>query len=191
MIGIGDRTVGTDQEEEEHLGILGQHVLPTFCEKEVFLLKRSRIRGIGTATQKSHPEEEGVPHGFTRYSKAAPSPAVLKISSSLPRSGESRQAGSVRAGSPERIAAWQRQPPKSTPRSGQERHGSGIQSVPLNRLKASDPSQMSRSDRRRTLSNRSEGISRAVGQGRTSPLGLTVRYRLPQPFMHGLGRSPK
>ena len=41
----------------------------------------------------------------------------------------------------------------------------------------------------RTFSKRKSGIADdAVGQGSTSPMGLTVRYRWPQPLRHGFGR---
>ena len=52
-------------------------------------------------------------------------------------------------------------------------------------------SQIQISDLSSTLSKASPGISQAVGHGRTNPLGLTVRCRRPQPFIHGFGRPMK
>ena len=91
------------------------------------------------------------------------------------RWGESEQAGSVFAGSPVSRAAWHRQPPKSISRRSQLRQGSGIHAVPRNRLNASDVLQIAARGRSRTFSNRMPGIAPAVGQGSTSPTGLTVR----------------
>src|SRR5438105_13175771 len=92
------------------------------------------------------------------------------------RLGVSVQTGSVLAASPVSKAAWQRQPPKSISRWGQLRQGSGIHSVPRKRLKLSDSRQIQASDRLRMLSKRKLGMAdEAVGQGRTSPIGLTVR----------------
>src|SRR5207247_9366888 len=45
-------------------------------------------------------------------------------------SADLSQAGSVRAASPAKAKAWQRQPPQSTSRNSQERQGSRIQDVP-------------------------------------------------------------
>ena len=63
--------------------------------------------------------------------------------------GENRQTGSVAAASPVSRSAWQRQPPKSSSwrPSGQDRHGSCIQSVPRKRLNASDSCQIHSSER--------------------------------------------
>src|SRR4029077_9802627 len=103
--------------------------------------------------------------------------------------GENSQAGSVFAAFPVSNAAWQRQPPKSISRGGQLRQGSGIHSVPRNRLKLSDSRQIQSSARVRTFSKRKSGMAdEAVGQGSTSPNGFTVRYRCPQPLRHGFGR---
>jgi hypothetical protein len=68
------------------------------------------------------------------------------------RFGESSQAGSVTLASPVNSAAWQRQPPKSISRNSQLLQGSGIHSVPRNRMKASDSSQIQRRDFQRTFS---------------------------------------
>src|SRR5436309_15450176 len=108
---------------------------------------------------------------------------------SFSRYGESEQAGSVTEALPVNNAAWQRHPPKSISRNSQLRQGSGIHSVPRKRLNASDSDQIHPSECSRTLSNRIVLISPAVGQGNTSPTGLTVRCRFPHPCMQGFGRS--
>src|SRR2546427_441723 len=109
---------------------------------------------------------------------------------SFSRYGESEQAGSVTEALPVNKAAWQRQPPKSISRNSQLRHGSGIHSVPRKRLNDSESVQIHRSGFCRTFSNLKDSISPAVGHGKTSPRGLTVKWRLPHPCMHGFGRSP-
>ena len=92
------------------------------------------------------------------------------------RLGENSHTGSVSAALPVSNAAWQRQPPKSISLCGQLRHGSGIHSVPRNRLKLSDSCQIQSRSRARTFSKRKSGIADdAVGQGSTSPIGFTVR----------------
>src|SRR6202035_4265202 len=74
-------------------------------------------------------------------------------------SGDRSHAGSVLEGSPVNNAAWQRQPPKSISLLGQDRHGSGIHSVPRNRLKLSEHSQIESNDLSRILSKVNRGIS--------------------------------
>src|SRR5437667_8368653 len=97
-------------------------------------------------------------------------------SSTYARFGDNVQTGSVFAAFPVINAAWQRQPPKSISFCGQLRHGSGIHSVPRNLLKLSDSRQIQSSARARTFSKCKSGMAdEAVGQGRTSPIGLTVR----------------
>ena len=109
--------------------------------------------------------------------------------STTARFGENSQTGSVSAAFPVSNAAWQRQPPKSISLCGQLLHGSGIHSIPRNRLKLSDSCQIQPRSRVRTFSKRKSGIADdAVGQGSTSPIGFTVRYRRPQPLRHGFGR---
>src|SRR5437660_8000420 len=96
--------------------------------------------------------------------------------STLARLGDNVQTGSVFAAFPVINAAWQRQPPKSISRCGQLRHGSGIHSVPRKRVKLSDSRQIQSRSRARTFSKRKSGMAEdAVGQGSTSPIGLTVR----------------
>ena len=84
-------------------------------------------------------------------------------------------------------SAWQRQPPQSISRRSQPRHGSGIQSVPRKRLKASERYQMSA---RLAVAHRREvdarEWSRAAWQGTTVPDGVTFRNCRPQPFMQAL-----
>src|SRR5271170_7576874 len=108
---------------------------------------------------------------------------------SFPRRGEREHAGSVAWASPVSRAAWQRQPPKSISRIGHSLHGTGIQAVPRKRLNDSDWPQIQSSGRIRTFSKRRSLMAEAVGQGRTSPTGLTVKNRVAQPFMQGFGRS--
>jgi hypothetical protein len=76
--------------------------------------------------------------------------------------GENSHAGSVLEGSPVSNAAWHRQPPKSSSFLGQDRHGSGIHSVPRKRLKLSESLQIQASDLSRTVSNARPGISPAA-----------------------------
>jgi hypothetical protein len=71
--------------------------------------------------------------------------ASVRISASLATSayqGERWQTGSVARAAPVSARAWQRQPPKSSNRRGQLAHGSRIQSVPRNALKAGDDCQI-------------------------------------------------
>src|SRR6266404_1881393 len=96
--------------------------------------------------------------------------------STYARFGDSVQTGSVFAALPVSSAAWQRQPPKSISFCGQLLHGSGIRSVPRKRLKLSDSRQIQSSARARIFSKCKSGMAdEAVGQGSTSPIGLTVR----------------
>src|ERR1017187_5782291 len=85
----------------------------------------------------------------------------ITASTSL-RSGASEQTGSVALALPVSSKAWQRQPPKSSWRRSQLRHGSGIQSSPRKRRKAADSSQIQRSGRDWTFSNVSSGITPAL-----------------------------
>src|ERR671918_1226196 len=100
---------------------------------------------------------------------------------------ESEQAGSVALASPVSANAWQRQPPKSIVLRGQLRHGSAIHSVPRNALNAAPWYQISASGRSLTLSNSSVVMVSAAWQGRTLPEGVTFRFCLAQPPMHGFG----
>ncbi len=88
-------------------------------------------------------------------------------------------------------SAWQRQPPKSSSwrPSGQLRQGSCIQSVPRKRVNASDSCQIHSSERSFTLANSRPGIVAAAWHGSASPLGATIMVVVPQPPMHGFGRS--
>jgi hypothetical protein len=112
--------------------------------------------------------------------RAASRSAVARNSSC---SGDLAQAGSVRAASPANARAWQRQPPQSDSRSSQERQGSGIHSVPRNRWKDADFSQMSWRRRSQTLSNASPGIVAAAWQGSALPDwgGCSIVGILPRP----------
>ena len=92
------------------------------------------------------------------------------------------------SGSPVRANAWQRQPPQSISRRSQLRHGSGIQSVPRNRLKALECSQIQASGRSVTLSNSRKSSDSAAWQGSTLPAGVMLRNWRPQPPMHDFGR---
>src|SRR4030095_10319246 len=119
-------------------------------------------------------------NGLTRYIQSR---ALLpdKLTSrntafTIARFGENSQTGSVFVAFPVSNAAWQRQPPKSISFCGQLRHGSVIHSVPRNRLKLSESRQIQSSACDRTFSKRKSGMAdEAVGQGSTSPVGLTVR----------------
>ena len=95
------------------------------------------------------------------------------------------------AASPVSRSAWQRQPPQSSSwrPSGHERHGSGIQSVPRKCANASDSFQIQSSEWSFTLANSRPGIVVAAWHGSASPFGATTIALLPQPPMHGLGRS--
>src|SRR5262245_43252709 len=101
--------------------------------------------------------------------------------------GDSEQAGSVAVASPVSANAWQRQPPTSLVLRGQLRQGSAIQSVPRNALNAAPSYQISASGRSLTLSNSSVVMVSAAWHGRTLPDGVTFRFCLAQPPMHGLG----
>src|SRR5215471_20803017 len=82
-------------------------------------------------------------------------------------SGDNTQTGSVRPASPVSAKAWQRQPPQSISRRSQERHGSGIQSVPRNRANAREPYQISaRLAASLTLGKSKSGKGSAAGHGK-------------------------
>src|SRR5579864_5340784 len=107
--------------------------------------------------------------------------------STIPCSGASEHVGSVAAGLPVSRKAWQRQPPKSSPRLSQLRQGSGIHSSPRNLRNDSDSCQIHSSDFSRTFSKNSPGSTSAAWHGSTLPDGLTSINLLPQPPMHALG----
>src|SRR5262249_10539215 len=98
------------------------------------------------------------------------------------------QAGSASSAAPGTAKAWQRQPPQSRSRRGQDRQGSRIPAGPAKGWEAPDMSQMFAQRRSRTLSKVSPGMVSAAWQGRTLPDGVMVMLLRPQPPMHGFGR---
>src|SRR4029450_1669661 len=97
--------------------------------------------------------------------------AACPEASTTPWSGDSAQAGPARPASPVSGKAWQRQPPQSISRRSQLRQGSAIQSVPRNRLKASDRYQMSARLLVRTEGKAMPGSVSAAWQGTAVPDG--------------------
>src|SRR5215831_2312241 len=136
----------------------------------------TRQAAIGGAA--GHPPARARDAGAARYVQAAPSCAPSSAASTRGRCGESEQTGSVSPASPAMRNAWQRQPPKSFVFRSHERHGSGIQASPRNRVKASDSFQIHSSDRSRTLAKLRVLIRPAAWHGHTSPAGVTVMYAL-------------
>src|SRR5579859_390856 len=101
------------------------------------------------------------------------------------------QAGSVRAASPVRANAWQRQTPRSASRCSQLRQGSGAQSVPLKRANASERFQISLKGVSRTEGKAKPGRLSAAWQGSALPEGEMLIARRPQPPMQAFGRVAK
>ena len=108
----------------------------------------------------------------------------------MPWSGDSAQTGSARLASPAKRKAWQRQPPQSISRRLQLRQGSTIQSVPRNRLNASERYQMSVSELSRTEGKARSGRVSAAWQGSALPDGVRFKNRRAQPLMQDFGRTP-
>src|SRR3984893_7869671 len=94
----------------------------------------------------------------------------------------------ARRAPPVRANAWQRQPPKSTSRRSQLRHGSGRKSMPRKALKAGFCSQISRNEWSFTDQNSRPGIDSAAWDGSPRPAGVTFSERRPQPPTQGLGK---
>ena len=113
--------------------------------------------------------------------------ATLNIASC---SGDSSQAGSVAVASPARAIAWQRQPPKSTSFSAQDRQGSGIQSVPRKAWKAGTllPDLSAAAGRGPIGEFEARDRGRRMAGQDLALSGSTFRMTLPQPPMQGFGR---
>ena len=118
-----------------------------------------------------------------RRSPVPPAPACARDAATVRRPDRSPPA------SPRIASAWQRQPPKSISRSSQDRHGSGIQSVPRNAWNAGEfAPDLLPADGRAPTRTRRPGMVSAAWHGSTRPDGVTFSERRAQPPMHAFGR---
>src|SRR5581483_7842312 len=110
------------------------------------------------------------------------------IATSSSWSADKAHAGSVRVASPVMAKAWHRQPPQSISLRSQERHGSGIHSVPRKAWNALELCHISSRLRWRTLSKDKVVMDSAAWQGSTWPDGEILRKRPPHPPIQDFGR---
>ena len=151
--------------------------MPRTASTSPYFLARSSTsigRGSSYAYGAASPAQADRGAAAARRGRHGRCSARARTSRTMSWRGDSAQAGSVAPASPASANAWQRQPPKSTCRSSQVRHGAGIQSSPRNARSAGESLQMSASGRSRTFSNASPVMLPAWWHGNTTPSGVTT-----------------